>query len=574
MENFKLSTLKELSVKDGKAYITKYFFPLTTGNHAFLKDGKYEIMPHEVLTRVYMNRFSKDYKIFYMNVYDKIVTPVYKLNKPVLYDDNLNLCTQLPEAKPFKSLPKKDQEGAMLYFDYMKEVLCSGKEPLYKHLMGWSANVCKGVKNDAALSLKTNAQGVGKSTYPQMMMLYVLPKDLTLESPSEPLKCKFNSILGGKIFVAFEELESVSSGEWIAMSNVLKRQITSPLITLEGKGTNSYETDNLNNYCLLSNHDTQDDGRRFFVLDISTHRKGDRAYWTKLYNTCFNKDVGYAIYCYLREYDTNNFVPQDFPETASKLSSISKRLDNVYNFLKYEFVLKNKDINMSLTEIMEYYNAYCTQHQIKKTGKIGFNEKMKEIGFEYIRKKKDGVQYNKYIISCEKLLNVAKCNHWIHELDEFEPKLKKCDYEDFERVSQKEHNVMMRENEQNKLLIKNLQKTIDLLENEKRERKMKKKNKHKRDQITKQYINTLEQLDFDDDYDYYLDDDIIDETKYNNLFDFDDGPIKPKDKKEKKHNKDKSMKKAKTILNMPIEDFDISNDDNDELNMDDIEAMF
>ena len=81
-----------------------------------------------------------------------------------------------------------------------------------------------------------------------MMMLHVLPKDLTLESPSEPLKCKFNSILGGKIFVAFEDLESVSSGEWIAMSNVLKRQITSPLITLEGEGTNSYETDHLNNY--------------------------------------------------------------------------------------------------------------------------------------------------------------------------------------------------------------------------------------------------------------------------------------------------------------------------------------
>ena len=272
MNSFSLAELKNMSVPDAKAYIIKYFIPLNNGNHAFLNSqGVYEIMPHDIVTKVYINRFPKHLKPFYMNEYDKIMTPVYKLNKPPIYDDKLNLCTQLPQPKKFESLPEQDKKYATIFLSYIKEVLCSNKEDSYEHLTKWIANVCKGNKNDSCVVLKTSSEGVGKSTLPQMIIKHMLPKGLTLETGSEPLKNKFNSILGGRIFVSFEELESLSVGEWMSMSSVLKRQITSNMITLESKGTNSYDADNLNNYMLLSNHDIQDEGRRFFVLDISTH---------------------------------------------------------------------------------------------------------------------------------------------------------------------------------------------------------------------------------------------------------------------------------------------------------------
>ena len=93
--------------------------------------------------------------------------------------------------------------------------------------------MCKGNKNDSALVFKTTAKGVGKSTHPTMMIKHVLGKALSLETGSEPLKSKFNSILGGKLLVSFEEIETFSASEWVAVGCILKRQITSDFITLQ-----------------------------------------------------------------------------------------------------------------------------------------------------------------------------------------------------------------------------------------------------------------------------------------------------------------------------------------------------
>ncbi len=44
MENFSIDTIKTLSPNDAKEYITKYFVPLTNGNHAMLVNGAYKII--------------------------------------------------------------------------------------------------------------------------------------------------------------------------------------------------------------------------------------------------------------------------------------------------------------------------------------------------------------------------------------------------------------------------------------------------------------------------------------------------------------------------------------------------
>jgi hypothetical protein len=57
---------------------------------------------------------------------------------------------------------------------------------------------------------------------------------------------------------------------------------------------------------------------------VSTHRKGDRVYWSNIYDNCFNKDVGSALYSYLREINTDKFQPQDYPITKNMLGQLSK----------------------------------------------------------------------------------------------------------------------------------------------------------------------------------------------------------------------------------------------------------
>jgi hypothetical protein len=264
-------------------------------------------------------------------------------------------------------------------------------------------------------------QGVGKSSLYYLLSNHVLGKNLCLETGSDPIRTKFNEILGGKLLVNIEELENFSRNEWESISSTLKRMITSNNITLQNKCTKAYETTNINNYILCSNNDAikDDDGRRYFILDISTKKINNRDYYDSLYK-CFNDEVGEAFYHYLYRLDTNNFNPQSFPLTDNKLDSLSKRLDNVYKFIKEEYILNYMKIETPISELYNEYKLYCSGNNIKNTSKEDFHRKLSEVGFN--RCKFNSKLY--YKIPFEELVKTAKNKNWIHELDEFQENLK------------------------------------------------------------------------------------------------------------------------------------------------------
>ena len=414
-KNFDLKAMELLNVQEQKNYFIKYFIPLNNGSHCFFNNGQYDMITDEILKKVYLNRCSKKIKEFYLEDYKEIKTPVYKLNKPLMFDNKINLCPQLKASKPYKDFDKNIQNKVKIFLDYINEIIASNNEDVYNYILKWLSNLCKGNKNDSALVFKTNAKGVGKSTLPTMFRKYVLGENLCLESGSEPLKSKFNSILGGKLLVYFEELETFSTAEWNSVSSTLKRFITSDIISLQKKNQDAYEAENINNYILLSNHDIADDGRRFFVADINTKRKGDYEYWDNLYKNCFNDEVGFALYCYFLELDTKDFKPQCFPITKNKLNSISKRLDTVYLFLKEKYILENKNVYEKLSDFYLYYKEYCIQENKKVCGKTDFISRLSEIQINHY--KSNG--YNTYKISLEELKKIADKNNWINECDEF-----------------------------------------------------------------------------------------------------------------------------------------------------------
>ena len=84
----------------------------------------------------------------------------------------------------------------------------------------------RGNKNKSCLYLK-GIQGIGKSTISEHLMKHVVGDPLSLETGSDPIKTKFNEILGGKLLVSIEELENFGKSEWEAMSSTLKRMTSS-----------------------------------------------------------------------------------------------------------------------------------------------------------------------------------------------------------------------------------------------------------------------------------------------------------------------------------------------------------
>ena len=123
MENFNLALIKNLSFTEGKAYIDKYFIPLTDGTHAFYNDGKYDIMDESVIKKTYFKRMSNDLTKYYFTEKIDLRTITYDINKPTLYDSYLNLCPSIKHTyQPYKDFSKETKEKINFILNHILEV--------------------------------------------------------------------------------------------------------------------------------------------------------------------------------------------------------------------------------------------------------------------------------------------------------------------------------------------------------------------------------------------------------------------------------------------------------------------
>ena len=428
-------------LKECMEYITQYFVPLKDGNISVFEDGKYVLKDDATVKKVYFNRMPKypvkgddgcsssfDFSKWFFNKYTGIRSITYDLNKEVFYDDKMNMCPRMKhQYVQYSTFKKSTQSKVNIMLNYIKEVLASGRDDSYIYLLQWLAYMVKGNKNDSILYLKS-PQGFGKSTLLEFIRKYVVGEDLGYESGSGPILSNFNAILGGKLFVYFEELETFNIGQWMSVSSRLKRYATSDTITLEDKNVKSYTTTNIMNIIIASNNDAvmDDDGRRYFILDIAKHRQvipdcnsprndENRRFWDQVYE-CHTDEVGHAFYCYLMEIDTTNYRPQKFPTTQNKLDSYAKRMDSHENFLKYNYVLNRSELKTTLGDLYDEYVTYCRGNGIAKSyGKVEFSKKLREIGIEPY-KSNDKLKIK---VSADELAQIAKSHNWVHETDEY-----------------------------------------------------------------------------------------------------------------------------------------------------------
>ena len=413
-ENFSLDKINDLSKKDAQEYLTKYFIPLSDGNHALYSNKKYTILDQKVIKNTYFNRMSIELNNFYFKQYTGIKSVVYKFQPETLNNNELNLCPEMKsKKKSFASYDENTQNGVFKVLDFIKLILASNDKDQYQYLIKWFANMLKGNKNDACLYLK-GEQGIGKSTLFDFIQSHVIGDGLYLQTGSNPLKSNFNAILGGKLFVVFEELECFSTNEWSAISSVLKRYITEKTYVLEAKYAGSYQAENINNYVINSNNDSirDDDGRRYFICDVSHKYKDNHDYFDKLRKECFNDAVGEAFYNYMIEVDTNDFYPQKYPMTKNKLISHIKRLPKEYEFIKQNYILKSLGIKCTPKVLYNEYKEFCSKPIVKGE----FMTKLSNVGI--CDKKTSGNNYYKY--SFEQLKKIGEEKHWLHETDDYE----------------------------------------------------------------------------------------------------------------------------------------------------------
>ena len=482
-ENFSFTKLKtiyerepEINIKDKiyrkvseetKKYILKYFYICTNGDYYFwhASINQFDIHNEKTLNTVYLNTFPSEVKKWFISENTARYNIVCDTHKSLIDGDSINMYKGImhPKICKYDTVNKETKKKIELFLSYILEVICGDDKNVFNYVIKWMSNMIKGNKNDTVLYLK-GEEGIGKSTMTDFLHNHVLGKNICSKSArnSDALRGSFNKILCGQLLVVFEELPNFSEKEWEGISSILKDLVTNDVTHYADKYEKAVKCRNINNYIINTNVDAikHSEGRRYFILPISSKRKGDLTYCGELKKECFNDKVGEAFYYYLLDIDTKNFYAQDMPETKNKLDAIVDRLDLVFKFIKDEYILRKKSINCLLKSLFDAYIEYCTVHDRKPITKIKFSNKLSEIN---IQSKKSHGQV-KYDVSLEELNAIAHKNKWMHFTDEQEEDNTDEDFDNDVDKSDKSVNVnlfLLEENRKMKNELEELRKEIE-----------------------------------------------------------------------------------------------------------------
>ena len=84
----------------------------------------------------YFNRMPKELTTFYFKEYNELRSIVYELNKPLMFENKINLCPRMKhEYKEFSSFSEKIQKKVNIILSYIKEILCSKNDESYKYIL-------------------------------------------------------------------------------------------------------------------------------------------------------------------------------------------------------------------------------------------------------------------------------------------------------------------------------------------------------------------------------------------------------------------------------------------------------
>jgi len=301
-------------------------------------------------------------------------------------------------------------------FDHMRS-LVNYNEEHFIYLICWLAHI---VQKPHILPhtciIIISEEGIGKDLFSSFISS-VLNKTYCHNTEKLELICgKFNTILGGKLFITINETDPVESRERIEN---IKFLITADEMTIEAKNKDPVKCKNYARFLFLSNRlfaFPVEEGSRRPVIFKSSNKylpknygvEENKNYFTNLAENIY-KNVEYqkAFLEYLRNYDISKWNPKEFTKSELHKELEESSISPLVQFLA-DYVYangKSKTIRIGATELLTKYNQYSAENHLKYSitpSKFGV-ELTQKFGIEKI--KSNGIIY---VIEPEKLKKILE----------------------------------------------------------------------------------------------------------------------------------------------------------------------
>ena len=259
-----------------------------------------------------------------------------------------------------------------LYWSHVWEVICSGHEPIYRYVRKWMAAVVQKPSLLATALVLRGLQGTGKNRFVDHFGSLFGPYYFTVNN-LDHLVGRFNSHLRYAFLVHANEAVWMGSRKEVG---ALKALITDPYIVLEGKGRDAISIPNCRHLIISSNElcpvPLDLDDRRFFVLNVASHRKEDLAYFARLESQMSSGGTAALLHDLMQE-NLSGFDPRQMPLNDMgfdlKLCSAGSAQRYLYEALKEgRFNLTERQgewDSMPCEFLYRHYRGWCEEEGLR-----------------------------------------------------------------------------------------------------------------------------------------------------------------------------------------------------------------
>lgn len=295
----------------------------------------------------------------------------------------------------WKGFTKKPIQGnCNLYWEHVKENICSNSNESYQYIRKWISLVFQKPHEVHTALVLCGSQGVGKNSFIDPLGTLLGPHYAPLSSIAE-LISNFNYHLKNAVLIHANEALWGGNKKDIG---ALKAMITEKTCLIEGKGKDRIVVRNFKHIILSSNEDwplhLDPDDRRFFVLRVSEKRKEDHQYFKSIQNELNNG--GYeALLCDLLHEDLSNFNPRTLPSTSDSFAIKMRSSDSAHRYL-YEVLCEG---GFSIGEVREMKRPVWQEIIPKNSAYEDYMLWCKKSGEDHLSKALFGKTLNKIIVS-------------------------------------------------------------------------------------------------------------------------------------------------------------------------------
>ena len=368
---------------------------------------------------------------YFFKVNEKLYQRVIEIAQPKVFEDKGGYFVNtfggfLHQNRPETFSPQAI-EGVKLIWRHIYEIWTSGTDDQFTYIKNWIASAVSGRKMTTCLYLKSG-QGTGKSIITSFIKNKVLGSKIFLaESDPDVFRpgSHASEQLDGKIFLCLEEPTTSSLAQWGGLANNLKNYITGDEIKINPKNKTCFTTQNWLSIMIASNHEAikiDTDDRRFVSPDISNARVGDTPYWEDLVKCTegnISKEVGEAFFwnCCDLYAENMNFSPSKLPKTLLGQELVLKSLHSLYVYIKDNYVLKKRGMNIKLVDFEREYNEWLKTLNKKPLSKYDLIRLIKDKKIPIV---KGSGNHNYIRITADNLLDIYTKLNWIHNTDVIE----------------------------------------------------------------------------------------------------------------------------------------------------------